>query len=374
MSSWLIVSVLLLIGWVWHVQHLYERQRKKNIELKTLQAEQKELQSTLSNQDLRLDVLFSSVNEVVMRIDNTGRIVTANTRAKKIFAIHHAPSLPQSMLLFYREPDWQRQFSKSLKKLPTATSLPDMHINGRVLAPRLVPLNKAQALLLCMDITEKHQAELQQKNLFSNLMHDLKTPLTSLLGYARSLESFGDDPAFRHEAAKVIGDESKHINALLETLLSLEQAEHPHNKDATCDAADVCKKVWQSLTTQLQSNHMQLALEIQEPCAISMSESDCYRIILNIAENAIRYSPKQTSITCTLNKNVLHIIDEGSGIPEQHLPRITERFYRIDASRQRGGHGLGLAITHELLQRDGGELKFQNRDDIGLDVQVIFPV
>ena len=178
---------------------------------------------------------------------------------------------------------------------------------------------------------------------------------------------------FRHEAAKVIGDEAKHINALLEALLSIEQAEHQH-PNASCNASDVCQKVWQSLDNQLQNHHIQLKLQLDNRCIIQMSEADCYRVILNVAENAIRYSPENTHITCTLNQNTLHIMDEGRGIPEQHLPRVTERFYRVDGSRQRGGHGLGLAITHEILKRDGGKLRLQNRDDVGLDVQITFPV
>jgi len=205
-------------------------------------------------------------------------------------------------------------------------------------------------------------------------MHDLKTPLTSLLGYARSIEAFGDNAEIRNEAAKVIAEEAKHVNTLLDALLSIEQIEHQHTTDNYCNSSDICKRVWKSLTVMMEEKEMRLKLDMDDGCDIHMASSDCYRVILNIAENAIHYSPKNTKIRCSLQGAKLIIQDQGSGIAEKHMSRVTERFYRADESRKRGGHGLGLAITHELLQRDGGSLKLRNRIEGGLKVTVLFPV
>ncbi|HKI60357.1 MAG TPA: histidine kinase dimerization/phospho-acceptor domain-containing protein, partial [Mariprofundaceae bacterium] len=291
--------VLLLILWGLHVQHLNGKRAELERSLKRQKSTRKSLETSLANRARRLDVLFSAVNEVVMRVDRQGRVIAANAQTESLFNTHRMPDLPQSMLLFYRDPDWQKAFTSALKQLPEASALPDMHVSGRVLAPRLAPLGKKQALLLCVDVTEKHQAEMQRKNLFANLMHDLKTPLTSILGYARSIEAFGDDAKVRDEAAHVIADESLRANEFLDSLLTLEHVDNfKADRTARSDLWKVLNSVTHGFASQLEKKDVAIELSGDSPdVEVKVAESDLHRIIDNLIENALRYTPQGSSIS-----------------------------------------------------------------------------
>jgi two-component system phosphate regulon sensor histidine kinase PhoR len=336
----------------------------------------------LKKRGRRLDVLFSAVNEVVMRVDRLGRVMAANQRAYDLFDMGRSPELPQSMLLFVRDPDWQLAFSRALKVLPEASTLPDIRIAGRVLAPRLAPLGREQALLLCMDMTELYKLEGQRRTFLSNLMHDLKTPLTSLLGYARSLEAFGDDAELRKEAAQVIADEAKHVNHLLDTLLTLDQIDFSSRDDnAVCEPATVLKQVRSVLKSRLKQKSVKL--DKQFDCGgirPAMSADDLERVLTNVLENSVRHSPENGHIRVQLaelgQQCVFVIEDEGPGIPDHQLSKVTERFYRVDKARgrQSGNHGLGLAIVKELIELHGGNLSLSNISPHGLRLEFTLPV
>jgi two-component system phosphate regulon sensor histidine kinase PhoR len=382
-TVWVLAVVLLLIFWGLHVQRLNEKRSVIEHELKKLKSAQKNLESSLATRARRLDVLFSAVNEVVMRVDRLGRVMAANAEANTAFNMHRAPDLPQSMLIFYRDPDWHRAFSSALKLLPEAASLPDIHVGGRVLAPRLAPLGKKQALLLCVDVTEKYRIEEQRKRLFTNLMHDLKTPLTSILGYARSIEAFGDDAEARNEAVAVIADESLRANEFLNALLTIEQIESfSPDSSASANLQQVCDTVMHGFASQLKEKQVNIECSGQDPMVeVRMAESDLHRILDNLLENALRYTPENSVIFISSagdgNSCGLKVVDQGEGVPEKELSRLAERFYRGNQARSRrgdGGHGLGLAIVNELLEKYGGSLDIRNHEQYGLSVTVTLPL
>jgi len=383
MSPWVLVVTVLLILWGVHVQRLNEKREALEKELKGLRSARKNLESSLANRARRLDVLFSAVNEVVMRVDRLGRVVAANAQASHVFEMHRSPDLPQSMLIFYRDPDWQKAFSVALKILPEASTLPEIHVGGRVLAPRLAPLGKKQALLLCVDVTEQYRAEEQRKRLFANLMHDLKTPLTSILGYARSIEAFGEDAEARGEAARVIADESLRANEFLDSLLALEHIDNfKADSMARSDLGKTLNSVTHGFASQLEEKHVVIEYAGDSPdVMVKMAESDLHRILDNLIENALRYTPQKSSIsvcgTTGSDRYQLEIVDQGEGVSEKELPRLTERFYRGDKARARVedvGHGLGLAIVKELLEKYGGSLELANHDVHGLSATIRLPV
>ncbi len=383
MSPWVLVFIVLLIGWGLHVQRLNEKRDMLEKELKGLRSARKNLESSLATRARRLDVLFSAVNEVVMRVDWSGRVVAANAKASQVFDMHRSPELPQSMLIFYRDPDWQKAFSSALKKLPEASSLPEIHVSSRVLAPRLAPLGKKQALLLCVDVTDKYRADSQRKRLFANLMHDLKTPLTSILGYARSIEAFGDDVEVRDEAARVIADESLRANGFLDSLLTLEHVDNfQSDASARSQLQQVVNNVTHGFSSQLEKKSVVIEFSGDSPdVEVKIAESDLHRILDNLIENALRYSPQNSTISVHGMADGscyrLEIVDQGEGVSEKELPRLTERFYRGDKARAKAsdvGHGLGLAIVKELLEKYGGKLEISNHEQHGLSVIIELPL
>ncbi|WP_198507385.1 sensor histidine kinase [Mariprofundus ferrinatatus] len=340
------------------------------------------LHASLIDRGRRLDVLLASVSEAVLRVDSLGRVLSANHRATELFRIDRGPELPQSMLVFIRDPDWYRAFSKALKEQQNEMPLPDIEAGNRVLAPRLAFLGRDQALLLCMDVTERNRQEKQQRQFLSNLKHDLKTPLTSLLGYARSLESFGHDAEFRMEASKVIADEAKYVNQLLDSLLTLDQIEFAHRHDMIAsDPIAVFHRVKDLLAPRLLARQLSVELSADEAMRpVLIAEHDFERVLINVMENAQRYSPEGSVIRIEmsmLGENVvISVVDQGPGIPEKDIHRVTERFYRVDQARRRlkdGGHGLGLAIVKEMLEVHDGKLELANIAPQGLSVKITLP-
>ncbi len=384
MNSWLLIFIIavVLVLWGAHFQYLMEKQRKLKEKIADLKSKKKQLQMSIETRTRRMDVLFSAVKEAVMRVDRKGRILAANPYAQLVFRMEHT-NQPQPMLLYYRDPDWQESFATALKSLPETTLLPNMHIDNRVLAPRLLAFGKKQALLMCVDITEKHRIEAQRKTLFANLMHDLKTPLTSILGYARSVEAFGDDEAVRKEAVDVIASESVRANEFLDALLTLEHMESfSPDKSARCELQQPLDSVLGSFTSQLEERHVKIQWA-GEPCEkpVKMEESDLHRILDNLIENALRYTPEKSTIFMNGSSDGAHyyleIVDQGDGVSEKELPRLTERFYRGDKARAKSadvGHGLGLAIVKELLEKYGGSLELANHDVHGLIASITLPL
>lgn len=383
MSPWLALAIIVAVGWLIHAQRLQEHLNSCHREIRKVKEAQGHLESSLSRRGRRLDVLLSTVNEAVMRVDRLGRVMAANAQARDLFRMDDAPKLPQSMLLFYRDPEWQRAFAQGLKGLPEAAALPDIRVAGRTLTPRLAPLGKSQALLLCLDVTEMRKLEKQRKTFLTNLMHDLKTPLTSILGYARSIESFDDDEELRRESARVIAEESKYVNELLESLLTLDKidcSKPPAN--AACEAEAVAREAAVYLADRTQARELKIDWQCDQSLRkVAIMGEDLHRIIVNILANAIRFSPNGGVIRLSMAERggmcELAITDEGEGVPESELPKLTERFYRVDRSRGRSGdsgHGLGLSIVNELVEKYHGSLELENGIEKGLVVTIQLPL
>jgi len=342
----------------------------------------KDAASAMAPAGEQLDTLLVSMNEVVFRLDAKGMVLGANTQAQKVFALADL-HFPLPLRQVYRDVDWHSAVQQALSVLPDATTcLPDMNTDEVILSPRLAQLSTGQLLLLCVDVTEQRRLEKQRRTFLSNLMHDLKTPLTSLLGYARSLERFGDDAAFRKDAGTVIADEAKHVNHLLDALLTLDQIEFsPHDSNASCQLADVLEQVFALLRPLYEKHSVTLRCDAEKlPCTLAVLDDELDRVLTNVLVNAMHYSPPDSQVTlaiCCVD-HMCHLVveDTGCGIPEHDLPRVTERFYRVDKARTRkaGGHGLGLAIVHELIEKNGGRLKLSNRRTGGLRVEIQLPV
>ncbi|MFQ5582035.1 MAG: sensor histidine kinase [Mariprofundaceae bacterium] len=382
MNIWTVLLVAAIAACLIHIRKQHRETAECRLKLQQLQQQHGNLENILERRGRRLDVLFSAVNEVVMRVDRLGRVLAMNAQANEIFQPDRLLELPQSMLVLFREPEWHRAFSDALRRLPEASSLPDIHIGERVLAVRLAPLGKEQALLLCVDMTRQAKLEKQRKTFLANLMHDLKTPLTSLLGYARSIESFGEDSELRREATRVIADEAKYLDRLLDSLLTLDQIQYTRdNEEQTCNATDVIRQVHDSLKPQLDARSMQIGLTLPaEGMQVAINSDSLTRALTNVLDNAICYAPDQSRIMLDMSvegdRCLIRVCDEGPGIPERHLPQVTERFYRVDKSRERqaGGHGLGLAIVKELVEKNDGVLNLSNLESHGLQAEIILPL
>jgi len=386
-DTWFVyIALLLLVGLIaiggGYIRRLRRRSREYRAQIQRLEVKKQELQSRVKRRGRRLDVLFSSVNEAIFRVNQQGMVLAANRQAQHVFRPGEELALPQPMVLFYRDPGWQQRFSEALST-QESSSLPDMHVNGQVLAARLTPLTKKQALLLCVDMTRQATLERQRQTFLANMMHDLKTPLTTMLGYARSIQAFTDNPKLQQESAEIIANEAKHVSSLLDSLLLLDRIENiDRSAGSNSLLSTACAQVSVALSFQCQKREVTIRIDLPEKeQELSIALEDLCRVLMNILLNAIQHSPKGAVVDLRVeienDSYRICIDDDGPGIPEQHLGRVMDRFYRVEKERSRngeGGHGLGLAIVRELLEASGGKVHLQNRDAHGLQVELRIPL
>ncbi len=382
-SAWWLAADILLVLLLYL---LWERSNRLKQELWKDQSEIAKLSEALQQHSDRLDAVFSTVNEAIIRLDTEGNVLSVNAQARRVFRLPRNLQMPQPMAVLYRGSKWNNTLRKALTQMPEPMEVPDIILGETILAVRLAPLGESEALLLCLDVSRQRQLEAQRDQLVRDLMHDLKTPLTSILGYARSIESFGDNKEMRIESAQTIVQESKRLNQLLESMLTLDALNHDRTAGAThCDAAQMARELEKLLKPVADRKGVKLRISTQGACdQFPMDGADFYRVLTNVVENGIRYTSAggnvELDISCDAKEAMFSVADEGPGIDPKHLPHVTERFYRAEDDRGRqagehsGGHGMGLAIVQETVNRYSGRLQLTNRPQGGLEVRVQLPV
>ena len=249
---------------------------------------------------------------------------------------------------------------------------------------RIMPYGDGQNLLLVRNITQVQRLKVMRQEFVANVSHELRTPLTVILGYLESLEEI-DDLTLEEIKQQLLKLKSpaKRMNQIVADLLMLSRLD----MDVPADLASAPKIDMSVLLQmvkkdgeQLSQGQHQLQLEIDQPVKLRAIEAEIYSAISNLVSNAIRYSPDggNISIKACLKPNSyeIKVSDQGLGIPQEHLSRLTERFYRVDAGRSRevGGTGLGLAIVNQILRRHDAELKITSTPGKGSEFSCIFPI
>ncbi len=216
----------------------------------------------------------------------------------------------------------------------------------------------------------------------ANVSHELKTPLTSISGYAETLAD--ETPAGTHaeQFARVILENAHRMQRLVEELLDLSRIESGGWRPTPerIDVGAVAREAWAPFTGRAQAHGVELALDIGATAETVTADPHAARQILtNLFDNALRYTPPGGRITVSAERQgsaaLLAVQDTGSGIAPEHLPRIFERFYRADPGRSRaeGGTGLGLAIVKHLVEAHGGRVEARSRVGNGTTIRMSFP-
>ncbi len=371
---------LLLVGW-FGVMPL----RRRNA---TLQREVDALRADSLRRQAAVDTMLGQLKDMVVRMDRQGRVLWANPRAEEMLPLPAAGDSGAdsllSMVQMRRDPDWGPRLKRALRRLPELTPLPVLHLDnngsGQVVSfsLQLLPLGDDQSVLLCNDITESLQQQQQRDALFVNLMHDLKTPLTSLIGYSNTLTTLGENKQVREEATAAINRAAKRVNRLLDGLMALANSEAGAGGEASCDAAEMARLVVEDMADSARRRQVRLVLQADEGLRpVAMAPGSFERVLFNVVENAVLHAPEGSAVTITLRDEGAmlraEVADHGCGVPNESIPRLTERFYRLDDSRSKGGHGLGLAIVAEQLQQCGGTLEISNHLPSGLLVTMRIP-
>ena len=239
-------------------------------------------------------------------------------------------------------------------------------------------------LLTFHDLTSAQRVEKMREEFVANVSHELRTPLASLLGFVETLQGPArDDERARTQFLAIMGEQARRMSRLIDDLLSLsriEQQEHLR-PTAQVDLTGVVEQVCDALSTIARANRVSLKRTAPAQFIITGDRDELIRLTENLIENAIKYGslPDQDSVvdislTQSQGQTVLTVRDHGVGIAREHLPRLTERFYRANAgeSRAKGGTGLGLALVKHIAMRHRGRLEITSTPGDGASFSVIF--
>ncbi len=272
-------------------------------------------------------------------------------------------------------------FSRRLRRLSVS-----MHIiRGGDYSHKVVMGGRDELTLLgdeFNDLTERLQiSENKRRQFVSDASHELKTPLASIKLLSDSILQNDMDMVTVREFVSDIGDEAERLNKMSAKLLSLSRIES--QVDGDCEILfmePTVRKVARMLDTIARECSISIAINVRKDAKILILEDDLYQITFNLVENGIKYNVPNGSLTVTLDRDddnaILQVSDTGVGIPEDAIPHLFERFYRVDKARSRksGGSGLGLSIVRNMVERNGGSISVASVPDKGSVFTVTFPV
>jgi two-component system phosphate regulon sensor histidine kinase PhoR len=264
---------------------------------------------------------------------------------------------------------------------PTASFLlQSAALRTRVYALRVVPLGEQHKLLVSLDVTDARRVESMRSEFVANVSHELRTPLTVVSGF---LEHFADEGTMsadqRLHFARLMSDQTTRMLSLVDDLLTLSrlEAEDAPASEEDVDMADLLAQVLSEGQSLSEGRH-RLAVTCRGP-ALRGDRKELHSAFGNLVSNAIRYTPAGGEIaiewTVRDGNGIFSVRDSGVGIAAQHLPRLTERFYRVDRGRSRdtGGTGLGLAIVKHILLRHQAMLAIESQVGEGSTFRAEFP-
>lgn len=234
-------------------------------------------------------------------------------------------------------------------------------------------------IILLQDITEHVKLDNMRKEFVADVSHELKTPITSIMGYTETLLEGEYDKETQIKFLNVIQSESHRMAKLVSDLLTLSRYDNNKNlaEKADVDLGDLTKKCIEKLKVEIEKKHHKIECFVTaEVPPVKVDKYGVERVILNILTNAIKYTPENGNIKIYVgfvyNDAYIKVIDNGIGIPEKDLPHVFDRFYRVEKARARemGGTGLGLAIAKEIIEQNNGSINIKSVQGRGTEVVI----
>ena len=321
--------------------------------------------------------LVEAMTEGVIAADGRGRITTANAAARRLLGYGAHETLPDLPALF-RAKAAREVVDAALDG--AAVQNRELELDGSMLIVNARPLAAGGALLVLHDVTEIRRLEAVRRDFVANVSHELKTPLTSISGYAETILTDRPEPELEHRFLTTILGNARRMQHLVDDLLDLSRIESGRWTPAVeaVDVAGAIRDTWAALGDRVSAVALVVDVAPDAP-AVDADPEAVRQILTNLLENSLRHTPDGGRITGWTRAEdggvTVGVTDTGQGIAGEHLPRIFERFYRADASRSRdeGGTGLGLAIVKHLVEAHGGRVTAESTRGRGTTVCCWFP-
>ncbi|MGE5632869.1 MAG: two-component system histidine kinase PnpS [Caulobacteraceae bacterium] len=351
--------------------------------------------ASLKDKNTRLEAIMSSVINGIVAIDRAERVLFINPIAIEQLDIKDPEVIGKHLLKVVRSNSIDNYLKTILKEkrcFDTEISLD--YPTERIYKLYANPIKQfeesdiAGILITIQDITELRKLERMRTEFVANVSHELKTPLTSIKGFVETLK--GGAIEDREDAIRfldIIESETDRLYRLISDILSLSELEQKMVKSATeIEVEKTVKEVLSMIKNEADRKCIELTSEVQEGIDNLWGDPDKFKqMLLNLVDNAVKYTPEKGKVKVEAYKQTdfngeerltINVIDNGIGIPREHIPRLFERFYRVDKARSRkvGGTGLGLAIVKHIVILFGGEIEVRSEEGKGTVFSVTLPL
>jgi two-component system phosphate regulon sensor histidine kinase PhoR len=347
-----------------------------------------------ADEEQMLAAMAEALGDPAMVLDQRGAVVFRNGAA-----IRQYPNIAddQILSLVLRDPQLLSAIEGALRdgalfSFELHQTIPNETWDRVVVAPLRLPgtdwsvASQRRLLVTFQSLTALKRVDAMRSDFIANASHELRTPLASLIGFIDTLLGpAAKDAAAREKFLGIMRGQADRMSRLIDDLLSLSRIEmYQHMRPTgTVELAGLLREVREGLQTQAAAAELQVELRLPDgPVSVTGDRSQLYEVFENLIENAIKYGAGGKSVEVELARidrgglhHMVSVIDHGPGVPPEHVPRMTERFYRIDAetSRKKKGTGLGLAIVKHIVQRHRGQVSIRSKLGEGLRVDVLLP-
>jgi two-component system phosphate regulon sensor histidine kinase PhoR len=326
-----------------------------------------------------IDAFQASPNGIIM-LDDQDQIEWCNAIAERFFGILFKRDAQQRVNYLIRRPEFIRYLNDRLFDEPLLIEQMGPSANLSLMV-QVFPFSENRRLLLAQDVTDLRKAEAMRRDFVANVSHEMRTPLTVMMGFLETVQTLDLDPAKKDEYLDLMMVQGRRMKSLVEDLLTLANLEA--NAQPAIQSAVSMEAILALLKNEadaLSGNKHVVTIENNLQRSLLGDERELISAFSNLVSNAVRYTPAGGKIKVTWREAsdggaefIVH--DSGPGIAPEHLPRLTERFYRVDRSRSRetGGTGLGLAIVKHVATRHQAQLTIESTVGFGSAFKILFP-
>ncbi|WP_341889186.1 phosphate regulon sensor histidine kinase PhoR [Variovorax sp. YR752] len=335
----------------------------------------------LAQERLRLEQFLSAIEASpngVLMLDQNDQIVWCNSVSADHFGLDPQRDRRQRITNLVRSPAFVAYLQQA--DYPETVNFPNPRGDG-TLSVLLRPYGDGMKLVLSQDITDRERNEAMRRDFVANVSHEMRTPLTVLAGFIETMDNLPLTEVERKRVLELMGQQTRRMQTIVSDLLTLAQLEGSPRPaaDRWVALAPLLVQV-EADARALSGGRHEVSVAAVGSVELAGAQSELLSAINNLVSNAVRYTPAGGRIDvswCVLEdgSGELVVSDTGVGIAREHIPRLTERFYRVDGSRSRdtGGTGLGLSIVKHVVQRHGAELDIQSEPGKGSRFRLIFP-
>lgn len=347
--------------------------------------ELKENLNEMSRQKKQIETIILHMTDGIIAFDMEGKVILINPAASRLLQV--LPTDNNFSAIFNNRLNIDINMEKIIYLENWTSTEQKVKIADRVLNLFFAQFKDENdrpsgIMVMIQDITEHVRLDDMRREFVADVSHELKTPITSIMGYSDTLLEGEYDKETQERFLKVIATESRRMAKLVTDLLTLSRFDNNQilQEKTRFDLGELVKECQENLEIQIsQKKHKVECFVTADVPPVYADKEGIERVILNILTNAIKYTPEGGNIKIYVgfvyNDAYIKVIDNGIGIPEADLNRIFERFYRVDKARTRkmGGTGLGLSIAKEILDRNNGNIDIKSEEGKGTEVVIRIP-